>query len=245
VPLRAVIFDVDGTLAETEEAHRAAFNRAFAEAGHCWHWTVDAYRDLLRVTGGQLRIRAYLDAIGEAATPDEIALLHRRKNRIYADLVESGAVQLRPGVARLIAEARRAGLLVAIATTTSRSNIDALLAHALPQDAVRFDAIFAGEDVTAKKPDPEVYQKVLAALGIAAGDAIAIEDSRNGLLAATACGIATVITPSVYSAGEDFTEARLVTPDLERPRAIDLAALARLIDEPDSAEYAVAEIPDG
>ena len=228
--LRALIFDVDGTLAETEEAHRAAFNQSFAEAGHDWHWSVDQYRVLLRVTGGRPRIRHFLGTIGETATDDEIASLHIRKNTLYAEMVAHGAVTLRPGVARLIDEARRARLKLAIATTTSRSNIAALLEHLLAPDAAAwFGAIVAGEDVAAKKPDPEVYVRALAALGIAAAEAVAIEDSRNGLLAATACGIATIVTPSIYSDREDFTGARLVRPDLERPAAITLVTLSGLL----------------
>lgn len=230
MPLRALIFDVDGTLAETEEAHRAAFNQAFAEAGRDWHWSVDRYRILLRVTGGRPRIRHFLDTIGGTATDDEVAALHIRKNVLYAEMVANGTVTLRPGVARLIDEARRAELKLAIATTTSRSNLDALLTRLLAPDAAAwFDAIVAGEDVTAKKPDPEVYLRALAALGVAASEAVAIEDSRNGLLAASACGIATVVTPSAYSAEEDFAGATLVCHDLERPRTVNLAVLSGLV----------------
>ncbi|QXQ05960.1 HAD-IA family hydrolase [Sphingosinicellaceae bacterium] len=214
--LRALIFDVDGTLAETEEAHRAAFNQTFAEAGRDWYWSVDAYRDLLRVTGGQQRIAHFLTTIGETATPAEIATLHARKNALYADLVASGEVALRPGVARLIGEARAAGVKLGIATTTSRSNLDALLVQLLAPDAATwFDAIVAGEDVRIKKPDPEVYALTLAALGVAADEAVAIEDSRNGLVAAAACGIRTIVTPSLYSRGEDFSGAWLVCGDLD------------------------------
>ena len=230
MPLRALIFDVDGTLAETEEAHRGAFNRAFAEAGRDWRWSVDTYRMLLRVTGGQQRIRHFLDTIGETVTPAEIASLHARKNQLFADMAAAGAMSPRPGVARLIAEARGAGVFLAIATTTSRANLEALLANLFAAEAPSwFDVIVAGEDVRAKKPDPEVYAKVLAALDVAAAEAVAIEDSRNGLLAASACAIRTVVTPSFYSAGEDFTGAALLCPDLDRPKPIDLAALASLL----------------
>jgi len=230
VPLRALIFDVDGTLAETEEAHRQAFNQAFAEAGCGWHWGIDTYRVLLGVTGGQERIRHFLATIGETGTPAEIASLHARKNLLFADLVAAGTIIPRPGVARLIAEARSAGLPLAIATTTSRANLEALLAPLFAPDAASwFDAIVAGEDVGAKKPDPEVYMRVLAAVGVSADEAVAIEDSRNGLLAASACAIRTVVTPSFYSAGEDFTGAALLCPDLDRPMQLDLVALASLL----------------
>lgn len=235
MPLRALIFDVDGTLAETEEAHRAAFNQAFAEGSRAWHWSIDTYRDLLRVTGGQQRIAHFLRCIGETAQGGEIEALHAHKNALYADLVAGGAVKLRPGVARLIGEARDAGLKLAIATTTSRSNLDALLAHLLAPDAPSwFDAIVAGEDVAFKKPEPEVYSRTLTALDMPATDAVAVEDSRNGLLAALGRDIRTIVTPSFYSEGEDFTGAGLVTADLDR-LPIDLATLKSLIEESDRA----------
>lgn len=228
--LRALIFDVDGTLAETEEAHRQSFNAAFAAAGHGWHWDVDTYRALLRVTGGQQRIRHFLDTIGAEATLDEIAALHASKNRRYAERVAGGGVARRPGVARLIADARASGLRLAIATTTSRSNLEALLVHLFAPDAVGwFAAIVAGEDVAAKKPDPEVYVRTLAQLGVTAGEAVAIEDSRNGLLAAAACGIATIVTPSFYSRGEDVSGAALVCRDLDEP-PVDVPLLTTLVE---------------
>lgn len=230
MPLRALIFDVDGTLAETEEAHRQSFNQAFADAGRDWRWDVDTYRDLLRVTGGQQRIRHFLDTIGASAAPDEIAALHVRKNRLYAERVAAGGVEQRPGVARLIGEARARGLRLAIATTTSRANLDALLAHLFAADAAGwFAAIVAGEDVAHKKPHPEVYARTLTQLGIMPREAVAIEDSRNGLVAASACGIATIVTPSVYSAGEDFGGAALVCRDLDAP-PVDVELLARIVE---------------
>lgn len=226
MPLKAIIFDVDGTMAETEEAHRAAFNQAFAEAGRDWHWNTDLYRSLLSVTGGQRRIRHFLNMIGENAAPAAIAALHARKNELYGERVASGEVALRPGVARLVEEARGAGIKLAIATTTSRSNLEALLAHLFASGATSwFAAIVAGEDVTMKKPHPEVYTRALAMLDLPPHEVVAIEDSRNGLLAATACGIPTVVTPSLYSAGEDFSAAAMVCHDLDR-LPVDLAALA-------------------
>ena len=231
MPLRALIFDVDGTLAETEETHRAAFNLAFAEAGRSWDWTVDIYRDLLRVTGGQRRIRHYVDMIGGEVTAQDIAVLHARKNALYADMLARGGVVLRPGVARLIDEARGAGLRLAIATTTSRSNFDALLTHLFaPGAASWFDAIITGEDVVAKKPDPEAYALALAALDLDAAACVAFEDSYNGLLAAAACGIPTVATPSCYTAHEQFTGASLVRADLNHPAPVDLPVLRAIAE---------------
>ena len=208
--IQALIFDVDGTLAETEELHRAAFNRAFAAAGLGIAWDRARYRELLGTTGGKRRI---LRHFAEAGLPEDDPLageLHRRKNQYYAEAVGLG-VALRPGVAEVMRRARAADLRLAIATTTSRSNLAALLAHApLPE----FDAIVAGEDVSTLKPHPEVYLKALAQLDLPASAALAFEDSANGLRSATAAGIRTIVTPSYYSAGEDFAVAVAVLRDL-------------------------------
>jgi HAD superfamily hydrolase (TIGR01509 family) len=209
--LRALIFDVDGTLAETEELHRAAFNQAFAAAGLDIAWDRTRYRELLGTSGGRRRI---LRHIAEAGLPEDEALaqrLHLAKNAAYAEAVAQGLV-LRPGVSDLMRRGREAGLRLAIATTTSRTNLAALLAGAgLPE----FDVIIAGEDVSTLKPHPEVYRKALAQLRVAPGAALAFEDTTNGLRSATAAGLRTIVTPSFYSAGEDFAAAVAVLRDLE------------------------------
>jgi HAD superfamily hydrolase (TIGR01509 family) len=208
--VQALIFDVDGTLAETEELHRAAFNRAFASAGLDISWDRTRYRELLGTTGGKRRILRHFTEAGLNADEALAAELHRSKNMHYAEAVGRG-VELRPGVFELMRRARQAGLRLAIATTTSRSNLAALLTHApLPE----FDAIVAGEDVSTLKPHPEVYLKALAQLDLPAGAALAFEDSANGLRSATAAGLRTIVTPSTYSVGEDFTAAAAVLPDL-------------------------------
>lgn len=213
--LRAIIFDVDGTLAETEETHRAAFNRAFAEAGFDWCWSQQDYAALLTTTGGQERIGRYMAEIGLSPDAAMIAALHERKNQLYAELIASGAATPRPGIAALIAEARRDGVATAIATTTSRSNLVALLDRVFGPRALNgFAAVICGEDVAAKKPDPEVYRRTLSALGLRAAECVAIEDSANGLAAARACGIATVVTPSRYTTGDNFDGAALVLDSL-------------------------------
>ncbi|WP_419814536.1 HAD-IA family hydrolase [Glacieibacterium sp.] len=229
--LAAIIFDVDGTLAETEEAHRAAFNQAFSEAGYGWVWTPDDYRRLLGVTGGKERIRQFLDAATLDATDKDIEALHRRKNAIYADRLKAGAVALRPGVARLIDECSHAGIGLAIATTTSRANMLALLSALFGSEAPDWLAVVvAGEDVVRKKPDPEVYRRAVEALGLPVSGCIAIEDSRNGLDAALGCGLATVVTPSVYTSHEQFAGAALVCSDLDNAGTpIDVDRLARIL----------------
>lgn len=215
--LAALIFDVDGTLAETEELHRAAFNAAFADAGLGWHWTRDIYRRLLKVTGGKERIAAWCAEIGDPLTPGDIAVLHADKTNRYSGMMATGQIALRPGVARLRAEARTRGVALAVATTTTRANVEALTRAVWSATAAEiFEVIAAGDEVAAKKPAPDVYLMALRRLGIAADAALAFEDSRNGLLSARGAGLRTVITPSIYTLGEDFGGALMVLPDLAR-----------------------------
>lgn len=229
--LRALIFDVDGTLAETEEAHRDAFNRSFAAFGLPWVWDRALYRVLLRVAGGKERIRAFVGghdperaAIGNL--DGLIAELHRHKTGLYTRAVAGGSVPYRPGIVALIREARAAGLPLAIATTTSRANVDALLAGAPGGlDPGWFAAIKCAEDAPRKKPDPQVYRAALAELGVPGSQALAVEDSRNGVLAARASGLPVLVTESVYTAGDGFPEAVAVLPDLDGLRLADLVRL--------------------
>lgn len=213
----ALIFDVDGTLAETEELHRQAFNHAFARHGLDWQWDRAVYKELLRVTGGKERMRAYHARlpIAPPLSDADIAALHRVKTAHYAELVETGCCRLRPGVIELLAAAKTRGQRLAIATTTSHGNIDALLSQALgARWAAEFDAIVAGDDVRHKKPAPDVYLETLARLKLGAADCIAIEDSANGLIAASRAGIPVLITRSMFFRDEDFSAARFVLDDL-------------------------------
>jgi HAD superfamily hydrolase (TIGR01509 family) len=213
----ALIFDVDGTLAETEELHRQAFNHAFVRHGLDWHWDRAVYKDLLRVTGGKERIRAY-HGRRENASPlsdADIAELHRVKTAHYAGLIETGCCPLRPGVTDLLTAAKARGQRLAIATTTSHGNIDALLSQALGKRwAGDFDAIVAGDDVRDKKPAPDVYLEVLARLKLEASDCVAIEDSANGMIAASRANIPVLITRSMFFRDDDFSAARVVLDDL-------------------------------
>ena len=217
VQARALIFDVDGTLAETEEAHRKAFNTAFAEAGLDWCWDRALYKELLRVTGGKERIRAFDKSRNETSprlSEIEIAELHRAKTKLYAELITNGGCSLRPGIQALLAEARKRAQPLAIATTTSRDNIAALLTVSLGKDWTQwFMAIVAGDEVPNKKPAPDVYLKVLSQLDLPGSQCLAIEDSGNGLASASAAGIPVLITRSAYFSDDDFSGAAFTIDD--------------------------------
>jgi len=222
--LQALIFDVDGTLADTEAAHLAAFNHAFAEAGLDWHWDTALYTGLLDISGGKERMAHYwrhtrgdLIDIGGAGLRDTLDHLHALKTAAYEAMVQDGAVALRPGVLRLLSEAQAQRLHLAIATTTSPVNIAALLRRAIGPDwRTHFSAIGDASTAPIKKPHPQVYRQMLAALRLPAGDCLAFEDSSNGLRAAAAAGIATVVTPNGFTAHHDFSGALRVVPDLQQ-----------------------------
>ncbi len=228
--LQALIFDVDGTLAETEEFHRAAFNDVFQRFALPWVWDRAVYADLLKVTGGKERLlhfAAHHDPARLADTQARIGELHRAKNELYAEYVRRGGGALRPGVRRLIGEARDKGVRLAIATTTSRANIEALLSAAFGDDPP-FEILVCGEDVAKKKPDPEAYWLALEKLGLSEQDCVALEDSKNGLAAARAAGLATIVTPGLYTAQEDFCGATLIAADLDSPADAPVT-LARIV----------------
>lgn len=206
--LEALIFDVDGTLAETEELHRQAFNETFADHGLGWCWTRDDYHRLLTTTGGKERIARHVTEIGGNPSDLDIPALHIAKTARYTDLMAKGNLPLRAGVEALIDEARAAGLKLAIATTTSRPNVEALCLATFGVAAERlFPVIASGDEVAAKKPAPDVYQLALDRLGLPPERAIALEDSANGLKSARAAGLLCIVSPSAYTAGEDFSNA--------------------------------------
>jgi len=220
--LEALIWDVDGTLAETEEGHRAAFNAAFAEAGLGWRWDAALYGRLLEVTGGKERIRHYLDTAPGAVPPGAVPLddaavarLHAAKTAHYVAAVAAGGVALRPGVRRLLLEARDVGLRLAIATTTTPANVDALLAAALgPEGPGLFEVVGAGDAVARKKPAPDIYRLVLERLRLPGARCLAFEDTVNGLEAARGAGIPVVVTTSLYGGTAGFGAAVTVVNSL-------------------------------
>lgn len=219
--LEALIFDVDGTLADTELAHLAAFNQVFAQEGIGWQWDVPLYTQLLEVSGGKERMLHYWRQVRPDVTDlgngvqATVARLHELKTAAYEQAVRDGAVQLRPGVLKLIEAAHAEGLRLAIATTTSAVNIVALLRRAIGPDWQRFFTVV--EDASTaprKKPDPMVYQQTLARLAVPAAACLAFEDSANGLMAARTAKLATIVTPNDFTAHHDFTGALRVLPDL-------------------------------
>jgi HAD superfamily hydrolase (TIGR01509 family) len=222
--LKALIFDVDGTLADTErDGHRVAFNAAFRELGLDWEWDVPLYGKLLRVTGGKERIRYFVDHFRpDYRKPtdfdDLVIALHQIKTRHYTELLSQGGIPLRTGVRRLLAEARNAGIRLAIATTTSPENVATLLKYSLAEDGEGwFDVIAAGDVVPAKKPAPDIYFWALEKLGLDASQCLAVEDSGNGLRASLGAGLKTIITVGDYTAGDDFSGAVAVLSDLGEP----------------------------
>jgi beta-phosphoglucomutase-like phosphatase (HAD superfamily) len=224
--LRALIFDVDGTLADTEETHRRAFNESFGHSGLDWNWSKPVYTALLRTTGGKERIAAYIDSLqlepaARALLAGKIADIHRAKTAIYARMISDGQAPLRDGIARLLDEAEAAGVRLSIATTTTFENIRALVETNLGAGTIdRFAVIGAGDAVPRKKPASDVYEYVLRALGESADACAAIEDSANGLAAAKGAGLFTIVTPSYWTEGEDFAAADWLLPSLgtlERP----------------------------
>jgi len=218
--IKAIIFDVDGTLADTEDAHRIAFNKAFAENNLDWHWTPELYDKLLKVTGGKERIKYFVsDFLTGYDKPenfeDLVKHLHKVKTAHYTSMMRAGSVPLRPGIKQLIEETHATGIKLAIATTTSPENVSALLEVALGQDWQKyFDSVGCGDIVPQKKPAPDIYNWVLDELKLAPQDCIALEDSRNGLLSAMAAGIKTYITTNPYTHRHDFDGAAGIFDDL-------------------------------
>jgi HAD superfamily hydrolase (TIGR01509 family) len=226
--LQAVLWDVDGTIAETErDGHRIAFNREFAECGVDWHWSTASYGTLLEISGGYERILFDMQRRAEAPTDpgrrESLARhIHASQNQCYAKLVAERGLAARAGVVRLMNECRANGVALAVATTTGRGNVDALFPHLFGPDwQAHFAAIVCAEDAPAKKPDPSVYFEALQRLGIEADQAVAVEDSPNGLRSACGAQISTLVTPSAYFQDASFAGAAMIVPNLDAPAVLD------------------------
>lgn len=245
-PLKAVIFDVDGTLADTErDGHRVAFNEAFAAAGLDYRWDVQEYGDLLTQPGGRQRLTRYLRSKGHPA--DEAAALaaelHRDKTQRFAERVRAGAMEPRPGTVELISALRAEGVRTAVATTGTDGWVLPLLDHLFGLDA--FEVVVTGSEITDLKPDPAAYLEVLRRLGLAPAAVMAVEDSANGVRAAVAAGLRCVAVVNDYTRDQDLSGAVAVLDDVARPGGVtvlrgdpelsdglSVAALRRLLTAP-------------
>jgi HAD superfamily hydrolase (TIGR01509 family) len=233
----ALVFDCDGVLSDTErDGHLRAFNQSFREFGLPVRWGVEDYGKKLLIGGGKERMASLLtpEFIRQSALSEDPVLLrgaveawHKRKTEIYIALVRDGSLPGRPGVARLVHEALDEGWSLAVASTSAPASVQAVLDHVVgPELAARFDAVLAGDEVAHKKPAPDIYQLAIERLDAEPRETLVIEDSRNGLLAATAAGLRTVVTVSTYTAEEDFSEASLVVTSLGEPNGERTVILA-------------------
>ena len=234
--MTALIFDCDGVLADTERhGHLPAFNQTFEAFSLPVRWSEDDYGVALRIGGGKERLAALLTPafVAEAglpADPDaqlaEVATWHKYKTQLYVNMAQSGALPPRPGIARIVGEARAADWQLAVCSTSAEPSVRAILEAAVgPEVAAEF-LVLAGDVVPTKKPAPDIYLLALERLGIDAREAIVVEDSRNGLLAAVAAGLTTVVTVNGYTQDEDFSEAALVVSSLGDPGGIETTVIA-------------------
>ena len=218
--LKAVIFDCDGVLVDTErDGHRVAFNRAFAARGYDFEWSVAEYAELLKVAGGKERMRHYFNQKG---WPDDVAdrdsfikEMHKLKTDLFMEIIGSGELPLRPGVARLVDEVIAEELVLAVCSTSNERAVNLVVETMLgAQRRAHFQAILAGDVVSKKKPDPEIYNLAMDRLDLQPLECVVIEDSHNGLQAAKAAGAHCVVTTNGYTEAEDFATADLIVPEL-------------------------------
>ena len=231
--LKCILWDVDGTLADTErDGHRVAFNMAFEEAGLERRWDIETYGELLKVTGGKERMQFDIECGDMPDMPfKRIAELHARKTVHYQSLIADGLIPLRSGVLRLLEEAYAEGITLGISTTTTPAALDALIEHSLGKEWFdRFAVLAAGDIVPAKKPAPDIYTYAMEQLGVSAENTLAVEDSSNGWLSAQAAGLKCIITVNDYTAKQDFDGADLVVSELGDAGCDSIQALSNKHD---------------
>lgn len=232
--LKALIFDVDGTLADTERnGHRVAYNKAFAKLGINWNWSEQTYGEILTVSGGKERMKYFVENYQPDIPTDRelgelISEIYITKTRIFKEMLLTGLIPLRSGVARLFNEAREAGIRLAIATTTAPSNVQYILSSTLGEESLGwFDIIAAGDIVDNKKPSAEIYQLVLDEMSWKAEECVAFEDSENGCLSARGANLPVIITVTAYTRDDPFVGASLILDQLGDP-----GEPVELIDDP-------------
>jgi HAD superfamily hydrolase (TIGR01509 family) len=228
VAIKAVIFGAIGTLTETSDLQRQAFNAAFAEHYLDWHWDVERYKAMVvgeaASVGGATRIARYAADHDVVLSEAQVAAVHDAKSRLYQAMMDRDGVLLNAGVDALIEEAQARGLRTVFASTTSRANVDTMLLAARPSLAGRFDLVLSGDDAAQPKPAPDIYLAALERLGFDASEVIAIEDSEPSLRAPLAAGIATFAVPGALWRGAAFDGASAVYVSLDGVRIDDLAA---------------------
>ena len=218
--MEALIFDCDGVLVDTErDGHRIAFNMAFTDKGIDVVWSIEEYKKLLKVAGGKERMKFYFNENGWPAQFDDreelIISLHKQKTHFFMQLIESGDLPLRPGIKRMVDEAIANNIKLAVCSTSNEKSVRLIVELLLGKKrAGKFEAILAGDIVTRKKPDPEIYNLCIEKLNINPQNCMVIEDSRNGLMAAKAANFNCLITTNGYTADEDFTEADIIVYEL-------------------------------
>lgn len=217
--MQALIFDCDGVLVDTErDGHRVAFNKAFAAKGLDVAWDAGRYGELLATAGGKERMRRHFDEtswpVAEAERDDFIKSLHKLKTDFFMEVIESGALPLRPGVERLVDEAIAGGVQMAVCSTSDVRAVSAVVNVLLGPERARHLPVFAGDMARAKKPDPAIYNLAAEKLGLTPARCVVVEDSNNGLRAALAAGMRCIVTVSTYTADEDFSGAARVVEEL-------------------------------
>ncbi|BBH69737.1 phosphatase [Actinoplanes sp. OR16] len=227
--MTALVFDCDGVLADTERyGHLPAFNATFEQFGLPVRWSEQEYGEKLRIGGGKERMATLFEdgIVRDGDRTGKLLIWHRAKTAAFRRLVAEGRIPPRPGIARLIPEALDAGWTVAVASTSAEESVRAVLENAVGAATAERIPVFAGDVVPAKKPDPAVYELTADRLGLDKADTLVVEDSGNGLKAATAAGMRCLVTVNGYTRDEDFADAILVVDELGDPGRPPVEVLA-------------------